>query len=99
MRSFVNARWSRPEHRALAKNTIWVGVGQVVQVGTQAAYFLLIARALGSRGYGAFISVVAVVAIAAPFASLGSGNLLVKHVARDPARFAEQWGRALATTL
>jgi O-antigen/teichoic acid export membrane protein len=83
----------------LAKNTLWVGLSQALQVGIQTVYFILIARALGSRDYGAFISVVAVVAIAAPFASLGSGNLLIKHVARNPHTFVRHWGKALATTL
>jgi O-antigen/teichoic acid export membrane protein len=84
---------------ALARDTLWVAFGQVLRAGVQAVYFVLIARALGSRDYGAYVGVLAVVAIAAPFASLGSGNLLIKHVARAPHTFARHWGTALATTL
>jgi O-antigen/teichoic acid export membrane protein len=84
---------------ALARNTLWVALGQVLRVGVQAAYFILIARALGSREFGAYASVLAMVAVVAPFASMGSGNLLIKHVARTPGVFARYWGRALATTL
>lgn len=83
----------------LAKNTLWVAFGQVLRVGIQAVYFVLIARALGSREYGLYVGVLAVVAIAAPFASLGAGNLLIKHVARDPGTFSRQWGKALLTTV
>ena len=83
----------------LVKNTLWYGFGQVLRVGLQAAYFVLVARTLGAREYGAYVGVLALVAIAAPFASLGTGNLLIKHVARDPQTFPRHWGKALAITL
>jgi O-antigen/teichoic acid export membrane protein len=83
----------------LGKDTLWVALGQVLRLGIQALYFVLVARALGSREYGAFVGVVAVVALAAPFASMGTGNLLIKHVARDPDSFPRYWGKALVTTL
>jgi O-antigen/teichoic acid export membrane protein len=95
----ARGRWDRLRDSVLAKNTLWVAAGQVLRVGIQAVYFVLIARALGSREYGAYVGVVAVVAIASPFASLGSGNLLIKHVARNPSGFPQHWGKALATTL
>ena len=95
----MRAGWHLPGHTVLAKNTLWVALGQVLRVGTQAVYFVLIARALGARSYGAYVSVLAVVAIAAPFAGLGSGNLLIKHVARSPQTFARHWGKALCITL
>ncbi len=88
-----------PAHVLLARNTLWVALGQVLRVGVQAVYFILIARALGAREYGVYVSVLALVAVAAPFASLGSGNLLIKHVARAPETFPRQWGRALITTV
>jgi O-antigen/teichoic acid export membrane protein len=65
----------------------------------QFLYFVLLARALGPAEYGAFVGVLALVMFLSPFASWGSGNLLIKHVARDPSRFRERWGAALATTL
>ena len=65
----------------------------------QAAYFIVIARALGVEGYGAFVSVAALVNILAPFASLGSGQLLIKNAARSAELFATYWGNALALTL
>ena len=55
-------------------------VGQGLRLVIQALYFVEIARSLGTRNYGAFISVVALVGIVFPFGSLGSGNLLVKNV-------------------
>lgn len=85
--------------RLFARNTAWMTVGQGVRVVFQAAYFVVIARALGPDGLGAFGAAVALVAIVAPFASLGAGNLLVKHVARAPERFARYWGGALSITV
>src|SRR5882672_11841322 len=83
----------------LARNTMWMTAGQGLRLVIQALYFVEIARSLGTRNYGAFISVVALVGIVFPFASLGSGNLLVKNVARDKSQFPCYWGRALAFTL
>jgi O-antigen/teichoic acid export membrane protein len=74
-------------------------LGQGLRLAIQALYFVEIARSLGTRNYGAFISVVALVGIVFPFGSLGSGNLLVKNVARDKRQFPIYWGRALVFTL
>ncbi len=85
--------------RRFAHNTAWMTLGYGARVGFQALYFVVVARALGADGLGAFAGAVALVAIVAPFASLGAGNLLVKHVARSPDRFARYWGGALSVTL
>jgi O-antigen/teichoic acid export membrane protein len=73
-------------------------MGQGLRLVIQAAYFTVIARSLGANNYGAFIGVVALVGIVFPFGTLGSGNLLVKNVARDKTLFATCWGQALLTT-
>jgi O-antigen/teichoic acid export membrane protein len=82
----------------LLKDTLWIVSAQALRVAFQVVYFILIARALGASEYGSYVGVLAIVAIAAPFASLGTGNLLIKHVSRDPQSFRRQWGKALATT-
>jgi O-antigen/teichoic acid export membrane protein len=82
----------------LARNTVWMTLGQGLRLVIQALYFVLIARSLGAANYGAFVGVVALVGIVYPFATLGSGNLLVKNVSRDANLFGLYWGRALATT-
>ena len=83
----------------LMRNTLWMAGGFGVRAVFQFLYFVLLARALGPAEYGAFVGVLALVMFLSPFASWGSGNLLIKHVARDPSRFSERWGAALATTL
>ncbi len=82
----------------LARNTVWMTLGQGLRLVIQALYFVLIARSLGAVNYGAFVGVVALVGIVYPFATLGSGNLLVKNVSRDANLFGWCWGRALAIT-
>ena len=83
---------------ALARNTLWMIIGQGVRLLVQLGYFVLIARILHKDGYGAFSGAVALVAVLAPFAGWGSGNLLVKNVARDPSTFRLYWGRAITVT-
>jgi O-antigen/teichoic acid export membrane protein len=79
----------------LARNSVWMFLGYGVRVIVQAVYFVLIARALGPSEYGAFVGVVALIAIVYPFASLGAGNLLIKNVSRDRSLFAVYWGNGL----
>lgn len=83
----------------LVRNTLWMTGGQAVRVGMQAVYFILIARVLKAEGYGAFAGAGAIACIVAPFASLGSGNILVKRAARDPSTLAAYWGNALVVTV
>jgi O-antigen/teichoic acid export membrane protein len=82
----------------LVRNTTWMILGQGLRLVIQALYFVEIARSLGAANYGAFIGVVALVGIAYPFGALGSGNLLVKNVARDRSLYPTYLGRALAIT-
>ena len=81
----------------LARNTLWMILGQGVRLVVQFAYFVLIARVLHQDGYGAFSGVVALVGVLLPFAGWGAGNLLIKNVTRDATAFPVYWGRALLT--
>ena len=82
-----------------AKNTFWILAGQVSCQCLRAFYFLIIARLLGAEQYGLFVGVVALVAVAVPFSSLGSTSLLIKNVARDGSVFSKYWGNALFLNL
>ena len=83
----------------LARNTGWMLLGMGLKLVIQAAYFTVIARSLGAAHYGAFVGVVGLVGILSPFGSLGTGNLLVKNVARDQRKFPTEFGLALLTTI
>lgn len=82
----------------LARNSVWMFLGYGLKIIVQAGYFILIARALGPREYGAFVGVTALAAVVSPFTSLGWGNLLIKNVSRDRSLFNEYWGNALLVT-
>ncbi len=86
---------ARLTQNSLARNTLWMLLAQGLRIVLQAGYFVIIARVLGPEQYGAFVGATSLVAILAPFASLGSGNLLIKNVSRNRGSFAEYWGNAL----
>jgi O-antigen/teichoic acid export membrane protein len=98
--------WHREQQRPgepqpesnLRGNTVWMLIGQGVKLSIQAVYFTVIARSLGVRNYGAFVGVVGIVGILLPFATLGSGFLLIKNVSRDKRQFRKNLGSAILTT-
>jgi O-antigen/teichoic acid export membrane protein len=94
MRSF--RKWM--QRSALARNTFWMFLGQGLRLILQGGAFVLIARSLGADGYGAFVGAVSLVAIVAPFSTMGFGNLLIKNVSRDPELFPQYWGNTLLMT-
>lgn len=81
--------------RTLARGTAWMTLSFGGRLTVQAVTFVLVARALGPRDFGAFAAALAVVSVAVPFAALGTGNLLVMHVARRPGEFGRRFGAAL----
>jgi O-antigen/teichoic acid export membrane protein len=85
----------RVRSSTLARNSVWMFLGLGVRIIVQAGYFVLIARVLGPREYGAFVGTTALIAIVNPFAGAGAGNLLIKNVSRDRSLFAVYWGNAL----
>jgi O-antigen/teichoic acid export membrane protein len=52
-------------------------------------------RMLGSREYGAFVGVVALINVLSQFSSLGMEMILLRNISRDRASFALTWGKAL----
>jgi O-antigen/teichoic acid export membrane protein len=90
---------SRLSQSSLVRNTLWFLGGNGVRLLLQAAYFVLIARALGVAQYGAFVGALAMMALVAPFSSWGTGFILMKNVARDRRKFAHYWGAAFCLTV
>ena len=83
--------------RGLGRGAAWMALSYFGRFGIQGATFVLVARALGATGFGAFVAALALVSVLAPFAALGAGNLLVMHLARQPESFARRWGSVLLT--
>jgi O-antigen/teichoic acid export membrane protein len=82
----------------LSRNAAWSFSGQIARVGLQGAYFVIVARVLGVDGFGAFAGVVALVALASPYASLGALNLLVKHVSTGSNSAVVQFSNGVLVT-
>jgi O-antigen/teichoic acid export membrane protein len=80
---------------SLRCGSAWMIGGQMAALGFQAVYFVLMGRTLGSREYGAFVGVVALVAVLNQFSSCGMEMILLRNVSRDRASFAATWGSAL----
>ena len=79
----ISRSFRRIRSSPLARNTGWMMAGNGLRLLIQVAYFVVIARSLGTSGYGAFVGASALVAFVAPFSGLGFGNLLVQHASRD----------------
>jgi O-antigen/teichoic acid export membrane protein len=83
--------------RGLGRGTAWLGGAQALRLAFQSATFVLVARALGASGFGAFAAALALTSVLAPFGACGAGNLLVMHVARERDSFSRHFGAALLT--
>lgn len=89
---------ARLRQSLLARNTAAMLAGSGARLAIQGVYFVLIARALGAAQYGAFVGVVALVAILTPFSPFGTGQIIVRNVSRDRKAFGYSWGNALCMT-
>ena len=88
-----------PAAQNLRRNAAWMLFSRILRTSLAAVYFALLARSLGVSGYGAFMGVCALASVLSPFAGVGSGNLLIRDVARDRAVFSKRWGTCLVATL
>ncbi len=79
----------------LRTQAAWLLSGSGAAMLLQALSFLLVGRMLGSREYGAFVGVVALVNVLSQFSSLGMEMVLLRTVARDRTAFRATWYRAL----
>lgn len=83
----------------MMKNAAWMLSGQGLQLVGRMAYFVIVAHVLGPTGYGSFVACTALVAIMSPFASCGTGHVMIKYVARDRNVLAKYLGNAILVTL
>ena len=82
----------------LAADTASMLAGQGGRALVQAGYVLVLARELGPDGFGALSAVLALVALAMPFTSLGAVHLMVRAVVREPAGAPGQLASATVVT-
>ncbi len=80
---------------ALAKNTFLITGGLSLRAFLQFVLFVGLARSLGVLEYGKFIAVLAMMTFMVPLVGFGMPTLLVKKMAIDRARYAQQFGKSL----
>ncbi len=89
--SSVPQRLRRLRESQLARNSAWMMAGQCASVVLQTGYFFILARLLGSRGYGVYVGAVAFCSLLSQYAANGAGTLFLRHVSVD----SQQHGRYL----
>lgn len=80
----------------LARGTLVMTLGIGLRSIGQAAVFIIVARALEVKAYGAYTAVLALAGTIGCFGGLGIQTLLLRDVSRNPACFAPAWGQTLA---
>jgi O-antigen/teichoic acid export membrane protein len=83
----------------IALNATWMLSGHGFQLLGRIGYFIIIAHALGPAGYGSFVACTALIGTVSPFASCGTGHVMIKYVARDRNVLAAYLGNALLVTV
>src|SRR6185369_10352392 len=82
----------------LVQNATWMLSGQGLQLVGRIAYFIIVAHVLGPREYGSFVACTALIGVFSPFASCGTGHVMIKYVARDRNSLPAYLGNALLVT-
>ena len=90
---------ARMKTGGLLRDTTHLSIGQGFRLVIQAAYFVLVARALGPDAYGGFVTVVAMAALLGPFSGLGTPNLFIKNVRSGKRVAAICWGNGILLTI
>src|SRR5713101_8105419 len=75
--SWLRTRIGQNLRSHIVRNASWMLCGQGLQLVGRLAYFVIVARVLGPSGYGTFVACTALVATVAPFASCGTGNVMI----------------------
>jgi O-antigen/teichoic acid export membrane protein len=88
----------RIKSSTLARNAGWMFAGQGLSFVVQGAYFVVLARLLGSAQYGVLAAAFALVSIVSQYSTMGSGLLFLRYVSPDHSRFREYWGNILLST-
>ena len=91
----LKSKLSQLTKKNLFKDTSWMLIARLVNVVVQAAYFIIVARALGAENYGSFVGVTSLASLLFPFIALGTDSVLVKEVSVNRQAFASHWGNTL----
>jgi O-antigen/teichoic acid export membrane protein len=90
--------WDTLKQSKVARNTISMLAGSTLRMLLQAVYFIFVARSLGPGQYGIFVGAISLIAVLSPFSTWGTGNILIRNVARQKESFRRSWGAVLWIT-
>jgi O-antigen/teichoic acid export membrane protein len=91
----VSAFVERVRGSLFLQNAGWLLAGQGVSLATQATYFIILARLLGTDQYGLLAGAMAIVNVVSQYSALGSGILFMRYVSPEHGRFRLYWGNVL----
>jgi O-antigen/teichoic acid export membrane protein len=80
---------------SLFRDSFWMLLTKAITMIAQVAYFIFVARYLGTENYGLFEGTKALWAIMFPFIGIGMGDILIQQTSRDSSRFSQSWGSTL----
>lgn len=93
--TFISCQTKNVLKQQLFRKTLWLTLSKIGSLIIQMGYFIIIARVLGPEQFGLFVGVTAMASLIFGFATFGSGDILIKHTARDFEQFRKYWGNAL----
>jgi O-antigen/teichoic acid export membrane protein len=82
----------------VSRNASWLVAGQLANFLLQAIFFVLLTRLLGVNEFGIFSGALALITVATPYSSLGTGMLFMRYVSLDRSQAGLYWGNALVVT-
>jgi O-antigen/teichoic acid export membrane protein len=93
--NFIKAKIEELKASTLARNAGWMLLGQGLGFVSQALYFVLLARLLGTAEYGVYAGTFAFVSLVAQYSSMGSDTVFLRYVSSDKTKFRAYWGNTL----
>ncbi len=73
-------------NQVIAKNTIWLGIGQFGARAMRGVLIIVAARLLGVENWGIFAYILGIVTLLTVIADLGIGAFVTKEIARDSSK-------------
>lgn len=98
-KKWLNSKANNLLHSKTLKNSLTILRSFAIRLLVQGVYFVILARIFEPERYGAYVGIVAIVSIFIPFASFGSGEVLIQNVSRNQNLFREYWGTTILKTL
>lgn len=88
-----------PQPQHIAKNTTYLTAALIIQKTLSLAFFLLLARVLGGAKTGDYVAAFSMSSIFGVFIDLGLGSVLIRELARNPAKSRDYLGNTVSIKL